>query len=180
MERKIKMRINKFNRYTLPILTLIAIIFGASFSVAAESRRAVNITAPSAAQNVWFSSLTSKFDLTTVLLNSSAFEPPKPDFSAMEKWYEIIRYEYPEAPERDMNIYFKPKVDLEKRMTAFQMEFRDKDGIILGVSTAWICCSSQLAYTKTGETGKATVQVPSEREIDRVVSAKVVRIKDNY
>ena len=105
---------------------------------------------------------------------------PKPDFSAMEKWFEIVRYEYPDPPERNMTIYIKPKVDLDKRMTVFKMEFRDKDGIIVGVDPAWICCSTQFGYTETGKTGKVTVQVPSEREMEKVVSATVVRIKDNY
>ena len=105
---------------------------------------------------------------------------PKPDFSAMEKWFEIVRYEYPEAPERNMMIYIKPKVDIEKRMINFKMEFLDKDGIIVGTDAAWICCSTELGSTDTGKVGKVTVQVPSEREMEKVVSANVVRIKDNY
>jgi hypothetical protein len=106
---------------------------------------------------------------------------PKPDFSAMEKWFEIVRYEYPEPPERNMTIFIKPKVDAAKRMTVFQMEFRDKDGVLLQDSSAsWICCSTQFGYTETGTVGKVTVQVPSEKDIKKVVTATVVRPKDNY
>ena len=105
---------------------------------------------------------------------------PKPDFSAMEKWFEIIRYEYPDPPERNMTIYIKPKVDFKQRMMNFKMEFLDKDGIIVGTDAAWICCSMQLGDTETGKVGKVTVQVPSEREMEKVVSAAVIRIKDNY
>jgi hypothetical protein len=105
---------------------------------------------------------------------------PKPDFSAMEKWFEIVRYEYPTPPERNMTIFIKPKVDFKQRMMAFKMEFLDKDGIIVGTDAAWICCSMQLGDTETGKVGKVTVQVPSEREMEKVVSATVIRIKDNY
>ncbi len=105
---------------------------------------------------------------------------PKPDFSAMEKWFEIVRYEYPSPPERNMTIFIKPKVDFKQRMMNFKMEFLDKDGVIVGTDAAWICCSMQLGDTETGKVGKVTVQVPSEREMEKVVSATVVRIKDNY
>ena len=105
---------------------------------------------------------------------------PKPDFSAMEKWFEIVRYEYPTPPERNMTIFIKPKVDFKQRMMAFKMEFLDKDGIVVGTDAAWICCSMQLGDTETGKVGKVTVQVPSEREMEKVVSATVIRIKDNY
>lgn len=105
---------------------------------------------------------------------------PKPDFSAMEKWFEIVRYEYPTPPERSMTIFIKPKVDFKQRMMNFKMEFLDKDGVIVGTDAAWICCSTQLGDTETGKVGKVTVQVPSEREMEKVVSATIVRIKDNY
>ena len=45
---------------------------------------------------------------------------PKPDFSAMEKWFEIIRYEYVPL-EKTMYVYLKPKVDYRNRPTEFQM-----------------------------------------------------------
>jgi hypothetical protein len=105
---------------------------------------------------------------------------PKPDFSAMEKWFEIVRYEYPAPPERNMTIFIKPKVDIEKRMINFKMEFLDKDGLVVGTDAAWICCSTQLGSTETGKVTKVTVQAPSEREMEKVVSATVIRIKDNY
>ena len=54
----------------------------------------------------------------------------KPDFSALEKWFEIVRYEYVPL-EKTMYVYLKPKVDYHNRPTEFQMEFRDKDGILL-------------------------------------------------
>ncbi len=79
-----------------------------------------------------------------------------------------------------MTIYIKPKVDFNQRMMAFKMEFLDKDGIVVGTDAAWICCSTQLGSTETGKVAKVTVQVPSEREMEKVVSATVIRIKDNY
>ncbi len=113
--------------------------------------------------------------------NQAANGHPVPDFSVMEKYFEIVRYEYPEPPEREMTIYIKPKVDYRQRMTAFHMEFRDKDGVLIqDPSVSWICCSTQLGDTETGQVGKVTVQVPSEKDIRKVVSATVTRPKDLY
>lgn len=116
-----------------------------------------------------------------IAVNQNTDGHPVPDFSAMEKYFEIVRYEYPEPPEREMTIYIKPKVDFRQRMTAFHMEFRDKDGVLVqDPSVSWICCSTQLGDTETGQVGKVTVQVPSEKDIKKVVSATVTRPKDNY
>ncbi len=66
-------------------------------------------------------------------------------------------------------------------MTVFYMEFCEKDGVSMqDKSVSWSCCSTQLGSTETGKVGKVTVQVPNEREIDKVVSAVVIRVKDRY
>ena len=103
---------------------------------------------------------------------------PKPDFSEMEDWFDIVRYEYPKAPDRIMWIYFKPKVDGNKRPIIFYVEFRDKDGILVQSADASpMCCSSKLMETANGETAKVRVQLPLESLMKQVTSVKVIRAK---
>lgn len=109
---------------------------------------------------------------------AAATAPPAPDFSEMEDYYEVVRYEYPKAPSTEMYLYLKPKVELKQR-PPFYIQFRDKDGILVGAQNEYGngIGTTPLYSTQIGETGKAWVYIPSEKEMERVVSAKVVRIK---
>ena len=53
---------------------------------------------------------------------------PTPNFSALGKWYDIVRYEY-DSTGRYISLYVKPKADGD-RETEFYMEYTDKDGIV--------------------------------------------------
>ncbi len=100
----------------------------------------------------------------------------KPDFSALEKWFEIVRYEYTPL-EKTMYVYLKPKVDYHNRPTEFQMEFRDKDGLLM--QDREVSYFHQMPGTNegaVGETVKVYVTTPTEKNLGNIVSAKVVRI----
>src|ERR1700730_1888341 len=80
--------------------------------------------------NRWPKSAPEEFGFAKCQLNvllTENFAPivgqPKPDFSAMEKWYEIVRYEYSDPYDRTLNIYFKPK--MQSRPYYFNVEYRD-------------------------------------------------------
>ncbi len=98
---------------------------------------------------------------------------PKPDLSALERWYEILRYEY-EPIEGRLNIVLKPKV--ENRETEFLMEFKDKDDILV-VSrdyTHFVHMPGSMD-AKVGDTVKVYVYTPRENILKQAVSAKAVR-----
>ena len=100
----------------------------------------------------------------------------KPDFSALEKWFEIVRYEYVPL-EKTMYVYLKPKVHYHNRPTEFQMEFRDKDGILLQdreVSYFHLMPGTNMGAV--GETVKVYVTTPTEKNLGNTTTAKVVRI----
>jgi len=100
---------------------------------------------------------------------------PEPDFSAMEKWFEIVKYEYPEPTGREMYIYLKPKV--ENPPTEFQMEFRDKDGLPLqDKEVSYFHLMPGTNEATVGEMKKVYVQTPGEKALGQVVTAKVVRV----
>ena len=97
---------------------------------------------------------------------------PKPDFSAMEKWFEVVRYEY-DPIDRKVHIHYKAKVESNSRPETFKMEFRDKDGMMLQDTTlSWIVFSGAPA----GELTEAHVSTPGEAMMKKVATVKVVRI----
>ena len=98
---------------------------------------------------------------------------PKPDLSALEKWYDIVKYEY--APdEGKLYIYVKPKT--ENRETEFFMEFKDKDGILIWTRdrTHFVLMPGELD-AKVGDTVKVYVYIPNENLLKQAVSAKAFR-----
>jgi hypothetical protein len=101
----------------------------------------------------------------------------KPDFSAMEQWYEIVRYEY--APlEHNLYVYIKPKVDYTNRPTEFRMEFRDRDGVLLQDIT--VSPIHQMPGTRegaVGETLKVYIRTPPEKLLGQVATAKLVKVE---
>ena len=101
-------------------------------------------------------------------------EYPKPDFSAMEKWYQVVKYEYSDlAAERKLTVFCKPKV--ETRPFSFNVQFLDKDGLVVRETAFRNYISLQNA--RVGETVKTDVYTPSELEMEKVTIVRVIRIK---
>ena len=101
-------------------------------------------------------------------------EYPKPDFSAMEKWYEIVKYEYSDlSAERKLTVFCKPKV--EARPFSFNVQFLDKDGTVVRETAFRDYLSLQNA--RVGETIKTDVYTPSELEMEKITRVRVIRIK---
>ena len=107
--------------------------------------------------------------------NEAKAGQPAPDFSEMEDWFEIVRFEYPKPPDSKMWVYFKSKTDGDKPYI-FYVEFRDKDGILVQDANASpMCCSSELMSTAKGEMSKVRIELPSESIMKQVKSIKVIR-----
>jgi hypothetical protein len=101
-------------------------------------------------------------------------EYPKPDFSAMEKWYEVVKYEYADlAAERKLTVFCKPKI--ETRPFSFNVQFLDKDGLVVRETAFRDYISLQNA--RVSETVKTDVYTPSELEMEKVKTVRVIRIK---
>jgi len=181
-----KRQINK--RLQSLLLATIATIFllGAFASTFAQGKINNNLLtfdylSSNASQNFWLNNSPSKFDplnpqsnnLFAVNLKEDD-EYPKPDFSDIEKWYDITKYEYGDIEGGDNNLYFwyKPK---KYPRPWFNVEYRDKDG-------AQVRDSPEAAFDfgKTpgvGEVSKGYAGTPFEKEMKRVVSVKFVRFK---
>jgi fibronectin type 3 domain-containing protein len=102
-------------------------------------------------------------------------EYPKPDFSAMEKWYEIVKYEYGDlSADRTLTVFFKPKV--EARPYNFLVQYINKDGVVVR-ETAFRNYIA-LTNTRVGETAKTDAYTPSETEMEKITSVRIFRKKD--
>ena len=106
---------------------------------------------------------------------SAQDEYPKPDFSAMEKWYEIVKYEYGDlSADRSLTVFFKPKV--EARPYSFLVQYINKDGVV--VRETAFRNYIELANTRVGETAKTDAYTPSETEMEKITIVRVFRKKD--
>jgi hypothetical protein len=99
---------------------------------------------------------------------------PMPDMSAMDKWYEITKLEYGDpATDRLAHYVFKPKIEHYARAALnFQAQYFDKDGNLIGSYPVYAD-----HFTEVGEVGKGDFGMPSEKEMEKVASVKIVRIK---
>jgi hypothetical protein len=99
---------------------------------------------------------------------------PMPDMSAMDKWYEITKVEYGDpATDRQAHYVFKPKIEHYGRAALnFQAQYFDKDGNLIGSYPV-----DADHFTEVGEVGKGSFGMPSEKEMEKVASVKIVRIK---
>ncbi|MEO6655748.1 MAG: hypothetical protein ABIO36_06655 [Pyrinomonadaceae bacterium] len=102
---------------------------------------------------------------------------PKPDFAELEKYYEIAKYEYKaQVGDNQLYIYVKQKTEQIPYSNWF-VQFRDKDGLLITTGNPYGNGITRLWAAPVGELIKASVYTPTEKEMEKVVSAKLVRIK---
>jgi hypothetical protein len=93
------------------------------------------------------------------------------DFSELEKYVDVIRYEFGDnVTDHNLYIVFKSKTD---NLPAFCVQYFDKDGIM--VDPVGGCGLHMGSAASAGQKGKFDVAMPSEKEMKRVVSVRVVR-----
>lgn len=103
-------------------------------------------------------------------------ELPKPDFSAMEKWYEVSSVSH-DVFAAKMTYVVKAKKE-ESRPVKFYMQFLNADGTVLKESymlalNAWFSGGNTPA-----EPIKVELDTPKESDLSKVKAVKVVRYKE--
>jgi hypothetical protein len=98
---------------------------------------------------------------------------PKPDFSELEKYVDVIRYEYGDNV-TDHNLYIVVK-SKKNNLPEFCAQFLDKDGIMIDASDS---CGTgiHMGYLspQAGQTAKFDVPMPYGNHMKRVVSVRIV------
>ena len=170
-------------RETVLLATIISIFlfgaFGSTFAQAKNSNLSAFYNLSSNANPNSLFNPTKEFDLTKIQPSNlfaanfkSADDYPKPDFSEIEKWYEIVKYEYGdlEGGDNTLNFWYKPK---KKPSPWFKVEFRDQDGALVRDGS-----EAAFDFGKTpevGEVSKGYSGTPFEKEMKKVVSVKFIR-----
>ena len=98
-------------------------------------------------------------------------EYPKPDFSAMAQWYEVVKWDWQIFDQR-LNVVIKPKV--ESRPYLFEMRFEDADGVLIFETSAG---SYYLNGAPSGQPLKFGIITPTEKQMEKVKKVYVVRKK---
>ncbi len=102
---------------------------------------------------------------------------PKPDFTELEKYYEIVRYEYKaQVGDNQLYIYLKQKTE-QIPYSSWFVQFRDKDGLLISTGNPYGNGITGLNAAPVGELIKASVYTPTEKGMEKVVGAKIVRVK---
>jgi hypothetical protein len=149
------------------LLVTIATIFllGSSASTFAQSK---------AHENPWLEK--SRFDFITAKANALSgmtFEQdekdyPKPDTTEMEKWYEVVKYEYDTLAHK---LYFVVKPKKASRPNEWLIHFYDVDGVeVIGENFV----TGMSIFTEVGHTEKAVADTPSEKAMGTVVKKVVI------
>lgn len=172
-------------RWQPSLLTVIAIfiLFGAPVSVFGKDNRFTTdyLFQSTAGQYLQLSNAFGNFNFTNtksnnlfaVNFNQDDSNYPKPDFSAMEKWFEIGKYEYDFFTEPLLpRLYFIVKPKVENPPGYFKMKFADADGVAL---MNYQVHGLRLPYI-VGEPQRIYGMAPKEKDMRKVKSIVVSRI----
>ncbi|GAC1312441.1 MAG: hypothetical protein NVS2B3_12930 [Vulcanimicrobiaceae bacterium] len=96
---------------------------------------------------------------------------PTPDFSAMEKWYKVVKWEY-RVFDGVLNVVITPKV--KSRPYLFEMRYVDEDGAVIRETSAG---SYYFNDAEVGVPLKFGIFMPSETQMAKVKKVLVVRQK---
>jgi len=131
-----------WQKFAFALLASITVMLSAQTQGAAQSTTQSNhslfnyFSSSSSNQTLHLSSAIGNF-------NQDEKDYPKPDFSAMEKWYEIVKYEYDFFTEPLLpRLYFVVKPKIANPPTYFKMKFADKDGVALSNYQVWYSFSN--------------------------------------
>ena len=103
---------------------------------------------------------------------------PKPDFSEIEKWYEVVKSEYGDIAGGDSKLYFSLKPKNDNRPN-FYVEFYDKDGALVEFGSMSASCWTCSSLDPVGRVQKYEASTPpGEERMKKVASVKILRFKN--
>jgi hypothetical protein len=106
-------------------------------------------------------------------------DSPKPDFSAMEQWYEIVKYEYDTSAGFNFPLFVVVvKKKVEKAPIHFNIGWFDADGVRVGIDATLIPVEGNLYTVPVGEPIRLRAYAPGEKDRAKVKSIVVKRILD--
>ena len=104
---------------------------------------------------------------------------PKPDFSAMEEYYEIVDYEYDYASGGIGKFYVTAKKKQQKVPTWFDISWRDAQGVKLG-DFYLMFEYYYMKNAKIGESVRGAATAPEYKLIPRIKTVMIVESEDPH
>lgn len=104
-----------------------------------------------------------------VVQNQEDSEYPKPDTTEMEKWYDVVKYEYDIIAGR---LFFVVKPKKDSRPSGWLINFYDADGVqVIGENLV----VGTSIFTPVGQAEKAYAYTPSEKAMKTVKKVVITR-----
>jgi hypothetical protein len=125
-----------------------------------------------------------KFDYTEpnswLVTNFNRYDDfPKPDFSAMEQWYEIVKYDYDfSATFHFPLIIVVVKKKVQNAPISFKIGWFDADGVRIGIDANLIPVQGNLNLLAVGEAFRLRAYAPAEKDMSKVKTTVVKRVLD--
>ena len=120
--------------------------------------------------SIVFTALIMLCGLVTTTLAQDNDSYPKPDFKEIEKWYEVVKFEY-DILKTKVYLTVKPKKE-ESRPTHWRLDYRDADGVSIFKQGFYIKDD-----VKVGEPYRAEAFTLTETQMEKVKSVTLVREK---
>ena len=168
-----KKRNNQRRRTVSPpaIIAAVILLLGASASVFAQSKTADDDLAfSSAKRNLRLTDSAGKFDVMNLQPNALfAAHPkadndyPKPDFSAISDYYELVNYKY-DFPRPYLKLTVKLKKDIGQ-YDSFSVHFFDEDGAEVEYTHGQPALGE---FGRAGDVKHTEVGAPLERDMPKV------------
>lgn len=169
------------SKFRTIFFTVIAAGVLLTLSVATTNAQRPNPTAQftlfqvTANENVCLKNAPEIFNFTYPKPNSLFVDNyPKPDFSVMEEWYEIVKYEYDfrgSNVEPLFLVVVKKKV--ENAPPYFKVGWFDADGIRVGINATLIPVQGTIENLPVGEPFRLRAYAPHKKDMERVKSIVV-------
>ena len=122
-----------------------------------------------------------QFLLATIIMlgvwTSTFSQQQKPDFSAMEQWYEIVKYDYDFSGNFPLIIVVVKK-KVRNAPIYFRVGWFDADGIRVGIDANLIPVQGTLNALLVGEPFRLRAYAPAEKDMPKVKSTVVKRVLD--
>lgn len=170
----------KLNWQTIAFAALATLTIMFAAPTQAEAQATIQTNSPaferlfpvSAGQNRWLKDAVGTFDLTGVKYNLDD-EYPTPDFSAMEKYIEVRKWEY--------DIYATPPqlhlliaVKVKSRPRFWTLRWEDADGVLIDSSSV---CDTVHSYpdTELNVPLRCNIWIPDDKKMKRIKSVRAVK-----
>lgn len=111
------------------------------------------------------------FGVSGVIFAQKADKYPKPDFSAMDEYFDIVEHEYEFTGLGSFTVIAKPKQKSVPRW--WTITWRDEKGVAI-VKHTLMFNASELSRTKIGEPIRGSSYAPEKRLMSQIKSVTVV------